>query len=147
MTVLHSKSPGAGVEPAWGFLPIQLALGVFHSATRAAPRDTGKPALLAQPFTIESSSDPLRTVQPRDGCASAAGACALCCRCCLCLFFLAASDRGCYPERSIETYGRLQTEIPQARAALDRQFRTLLGVVTPPALTELASRTPSVQGR
>ncbi|SRR6266566_996813 len=31
----------------------------------------------------------------------------------------------------IETYGRLNTEIPQARAALDRQFRTLLGVVTP----------------
>ena len=47
----------------------------------------------------------------------------------------------------IETYGRLQTEIPQARAALDRQFRTLLGVVTPTALTEHASRMPSVHGR
>ncbi len=34
----------------------------------------------------------------------------------------------------IETYGRLETEIPQARAALDRQFRTLLGVVTPTTL-------------
>ena len=34
----------------------------------------------------------------------------------------------------IETYGRLETEIPQARAALDRQFRKLLCVVTPAIL-------------
>jgi len=42
--------------------------------------------------------------------------------------------------------GELQgrSSIPQARVALDRQFRTLLGVVTPTALTELGSRTPSV---
>jgi len=34
----------------------------------------------------------------------------------------------------IETYRRLETDIPQARASLDRQFRALLGVVTPLAL-------------
>jgi len=32
------------------------------------------------------------------------------------------------------TMSRLQTEVPDARGALDRQFRTLLGVVTPTAL-------------
>ena len=51
----------------------------------------------------------------------------------------AIADRG----KWIETYGRLQTEIPQARAALDRQFRTLLGVTTPaPPLTPLTPLTP-----
>lgn len=59
--------------------------------------------LLAQPFTIESSSDPIRTVQPRNGRASAAGACALCCRCLFVFVFLLRATPRCHPERSART--------------------------------------------